>query len=226
MTWANFYLVCFLVGFLLSLLSLLLGSLHTSFHLSAGGDGLHFDVGHAGGDLGVHAGGDLGGDLSGHAAGHGVHVGHGGEGLAGHAGQTLSPLNFGTVAAFLAWFGGSGYLLTRYSRFWAVAGLGLAGLVGLVGAAVVFTFLLKLASNEENLDPQDYDMVGVIGHITSGIRPDGTGEIIYSQEGTRHTCGARSEDGKEMPKGTEVVVTRYERGIAYVRRWDEMAGEK
>jgi hypothetical protein len=28
-----------------------------------------------------------------------------------------------------------------------------------------------------------------------------------------------------MAKGTEVVVTRYERGIAYVRSWDEISGE-
>ncbi len=212
MTWANFYLVCFLVGFLLSVLSLLLGSLHPSFHLAhGGGDGLHFHVGHGGA----------------HAGGHSVHVGHGGESLAEHAGETaLSPLNFGTIAAFLAWFGGSGYLLTRYSRFWSVVGLGLAAVVGLVGAGIVFTFLLKLASHEENLDPQDYDMVGVLGHVTSGIRSGGTGEIVYSQEGTRHTCGARSEDGTEMPKGTEVVVTRYEKGIAHVRRWDEMSGDE
>jgi hypothetical protein len=29
-----------------------------------------------------------------------------------------------------------------------------------------------------------------------------------------------------MLKGTEVVVTRYEAGIAYVRRWSEMSGEE
>jgi len=28
-----------------------------------------------------------------------------------------------------------------------------------------------------------------------------------------------------MLKGTEVVVTRYQNGIAYVRRWSEMSGE-
>ncbi len=213
MTWADFYLVCFLVGFLLSLCSLLLGSLH--FDLShAGADGLHIHFGHGGGDLGVHAGdaGDLGHGPAGH------------DGLT--PGETAgSPLNFGTIAAFLAWFGGSGYLLTRYSRFWALAGFGIAVLVGLVGASVVFMFLLKLTSREENLDPGDYEIVGVIGHVSSGIRAGGTGEIIYSQEGTRHTCGARAEDGGEVPKGVEVVVTRYEKGIAYVRRWEDLAGD-
>jgi len=43
--------------------------------------------------------------------------------------------------------------------------------------------------------------------------------------GTRRVCGARSEDGSAITKGTEVVVTRYEKGIAYVRLWSELSGE-
>jgi hypothetical protein len=54
----------------------------------------------------------------------------------------------------------------------------------------------------------------------------GTGEIIYTQMGTRRVCGARSDDGSAVTKGTEVVVTRYEKGIAYVRLWSEMSEEE
>ena len=75
------------------------------------------------------------------------------------------------------------------------------------------------------MDPADYDMVGVLGNISSPIREGGTGELIYSQAGTRRSCGVRSEDGAAIAKGTEVVVTRYERGIAYVRRWSDVAAE-
>jgi len=56
------------------------------------------------------------------------------------------------------------------------------------------------------------------------IREGGTGEIVFAQEGVRHVAGARSEDGIAIPKGAEVVVQRYEKGIAYVRRWEDMAG--
>jgi len=91
----------------------------------------------------------------------------------------------------------------------------------------VFLFLSKvLISQEENLDPADYEMVGVLGRISVPIRAAGTGEIIYSQAGTRRTCGARAEDGSAIAKGNEIVVTRYEKGIAYVRLWTEMAGEE
>ena len=48
---------------------------------------------------------------------------------------------------------------------------------------------------------------------------------MFEQVGTRRSCGARSEDGLPIAKGTEIVVTRYERGIAYVHTWDEISGE-
>ena len=47
---------------------------------------------------------------------------------------------------------------------------------------------------------------------------------MFSQGGTRHVAGARSEDGKAIPKGAEVVVTRYDKGIAYVKPWEDLAG--
>ena len=75
------------------------------------------------------------------------------------------------------------------------------------------------------MDSADYEMVGVLGRISMRIRENGTGEIIYSQAGTRRTCGARSENGAALEKGEEIVVTRYDKGIAYVRLWEEMNGE-
>jgi hypothetical protein len=64
-------------------------------------------------------------------------------------------------------------------------------------------------------------MVGVLGKVSVSIRTNGTGEIIFAQEGVRKTCAARSEDGYPFAKGDEVLVSRYERGIAYVQRWED-----
>ena len=151
---------------------------------------------------------------------HGIHIPH------PHAGVDLPWFNFGTIAAFLAWFGGTGYLLEHYYGVWFVAALGIATLSGLGGAAIVFWFLARvLMAREAALDPADYDMGGVLGKLSLPIRPGGTGEIIYSQEGVRRGAGARSEDGAAIPRGTEVMVTRYEKGIAYVRRWEDPTGD-
>jgi membrane protein implicated in regulation of membrane protease activity len=151
---------------------------------------------------------------------HGIHVPHVDTG-GGHGGD-LPYFNFATIAAFLAWFGGAGYLLQRYYSVWFVVTLGVAGLSGIGGASVVFWFLAKvLMAREAALDPADYEMVGVLGKLSIPIREGGTGELIYSQEGTRHVAGARSDDGQAIPNGAEVVVTRYEDGIAYVRPWED-----
>jgi membrane protein implicated in regulation of membrane protease activity len=130
--------------------------------------------------------------------------------------------NMATIAAFLAWFGGTGYLLEHYYGVWFALALGISILSGIGASAIVFWFVAKvLIEREAPLDPADYEMVGVLGKLTIPIRAGGTGELVYSQEGTRRVAGARSEDGGAIPKGVEVVVTRYEKGIAYVRVWDE-----
>jgi hypothetical protein len=153
----------------------------------------------------------------------GAHAPHGG---AAARGQTPW-FNFGTIAAFLAWFGGTGYILERFYHVWIVVVLFVATLSGLGAAAIVFWFLAKvLMADEAPLDPADYDMVGVLGRTTISIRPGGTGELVFTQGGTRHVAGARSEDGAAIAKGTEVIVTRYEKGIAYVRPFEDVLGEQ
>ena len=195
MTWADFYLVCFVVGFFLSVVLFLAG-------------GVHFRVPHF---PGLHGGGGAA-----HAGG-GAHGGHGGQ---------ISPLNPFTFTAFLAWFGGTGYLLSRHSTVWSFTALVISLLAGTGGAAVIYLFIARvLSSPDEDLNPADFEMVGVLGRLSVRIREGGTGEMIYSQAGTRRVCAARSEDGSAIVKGTEVVVTRYEHGVAYVRRWSELSGE-
>jgi membrane protein implicated in regulation of membrane protease activity len=218
MTWSDFYLICFAVGFLLSAVSFVVGGLHGHLHLP------HFP------DAGGHV--DLGHAPAGHvpSAAHGAPHGTAHSAAAGgHAGDQspVSPFNFITLTAFLAWFGGTGFLITRFSSIWFALGLLIALGAGLFGAGIVFLFLTRvLISHEENMDAADYEMVGVLGRISMPIRENGTGEIIYSQAGTRRTCGARSENGAALEKGEEIVVTRYDKGIAYVRLWEEMNGEE
>jgi membrane protein implicated in regulation of membrane protease activity len=155
----------------------------------------------------------------------GLHHGHAAHGHAGNS--PISIFNFGTLAAFLAWFGGVGYLLSKYTGllFWMAFSLAILG--GIAGGAIVFLFLTRmLLAHERPLNSLDYEMVGVYGQLTSGIREGGTGEISFSQEGLRRGAPARSDDGSAIQKNTDVVVTRYESGVAYVRRWTDLTDIK
>jgi membrane protein implicated in regulation of membrane protease activity len=195
MTWESFYLICFLVGFLLSLVSFLAEAVH--FH----GGHVHMHSGH-----GPHAG----------AHGAHAHV---------HSEPGISKLNFSTATAFLAWFGGTGYLIERYASIWIWLGFALSAIAGMAGASIVFWFLAKLVARDRTLDPADYDMIGVLGQVSCRVHAGGVGEMIFTQDGARRAVPIRSDTGGAIEHGTEVVVTRYERGIGYVRRWDELAGE-
>src|SRR5271165_2884017 len=218
MTWSDFYLICFAIGFLFSFVSFIAGGLRWHVHVPhlPHGGGAHVGFGHgpAGHGVGAHA-----------PAGHGAAGAVDAAGAPASRTAQVSPFNFITLTAFLAWFGGTGYLITRFSSVWFALGLLLAMGAGLVGAAIVFLFMTRvLISREENMRASDYEMVGVLGRTSIPIREGGTGEIIYSQAGTRRTCGARSEDRRAIAKGVEVMVTRYEKGIAYVQLWEEVSG--
>jgi hypothetical protein len=196
MNWESVYLICFLVGLGLSAVSLLGG------------------MGHFGGHLHVS-----------HAA-HLPQVGAGAShssSLGGRGGANVPWWNTFSLMIFLCWFGAAGCLLTRYGNFLALVVLVLAALCGLAGGALVFLFLTRvLMPHERELTADETQVIGSVGHVSSAIRAGGTGEIVYEQLGARRSAPARSEDGELIQKQEEVYVTRYEKGIAYVRRWEDL----
>lgn len=220
MSWQDFFLICFVVGFAWSMVSLVLGGLH--LHLPKFGvHGLHY---------GSHATGQISG----------AHIGHGHAGAAvkvgsvsktsgasnsndGALGILSGLLNPSAIAIFLAWFGGAGYLLTRHAflAFWLI--MTLSVLTGLAGASVIAYLMFYLQTKERPMDPADYEMVGVLGQVAAAVRPGGTGEMIFTRDGAKHATPVRSENGLELACGVEVIVTRFEQGIAYVRTWEDMA---
>jgi membrane protein implicated in regulation of membrane protease activity len=197
MTWANFYLFCFLIGFALSLLSFLAGAVHlhvpAKLHVHLPAQALH--------------GKAIAGLRGGHARA---------------GGGDISWLNASTILAFLAWFGGTGYILTRNSHLVAALSLLVSSAVGLAGGWMVFAFMARIVrASERQMRDWDYRLEGSVGTLSSAIRENGTGEITFERNGAIKSASARSEDGKPLPKGAEVVISRYENGIAFVERWED-----
>ena len=149
---------------------------------------------------------------------------------AGGAGQrarargsaTIPWWNAFSLMIFLCWFGAAGYLLTRYGSFVAGVVVVLAGVCGLAGGAIVFFFLAKvLLPHERELTADETDVVGAVGRVSSPIRAGGTGEIVYEQLGARRRLRRAQRTARPIQKQEEVFVVRYEKGIAYVRRWED-----
>ena len=134
---AAVFVFCFVFGVATGLLSLVLGALH-----GAGGDGGHALGGDHGG-LHLGAGGGDGAHAVAHAGGAG-----GGDDLhldlaEGQGGQ-VSPFNLQTITTFLAFFGGSGWVLYGSAGLAPALALIAATVVGVAGGAVVFLFLVKV----------------------------------------------------------------------------------
>lgn len=216
------FVFCFVFGIATSLLSFLLGTLH-------GVDGGHSALdGH-----GAHGGGDLGGHV-GHgamASGHGGDISHAGADAVHDAGSDartgqISPINLQTMTAFLAFFGGVGWVLYDSIGVGPAIALVAGAVAGLAGSAVVFWFLVKvLLASQRFMDASSSEMEGVVGRVTQTIGTGVTGEIVYSRDGSRHSEGARSATGAGIAVGTEVVIVRYEQGLAYVEPWSSYSGE-
>ena len=200
MNWESFYLICFLVGLGLSALSLfgVLGHFGGSVHLPHVG---HVHVPHASA-MGTS-----------HPSAAGMRGG----------GASVPWWNAFSLMIFLCWFGAAGYLLSRYGSFVALIVLVLAVVCGLAGGAIVFFFLTKvLLPHERELTADETEVIGAVGHLSSAIRAGGTGEIVYEQLGALRSAPARSDDGEPIQKQEEVYVVRYEKGVAYVRRWEDL----
>ncbi len=141
---------------------------------------------------------------------------HGGRGR-----RSTSMINAAAITAFLTWFGGGGLLLQRLTPWSLPLIYAGAAAIGVSGGALINSVINALARRESTAE--SLSMIGVIGKTVIPIREgDGTGEIVFTHAGTRRVAGARSDSGRAIAKGTEVIVTRYEKGIAYVATWDEL----
>jgi hypothetical protein len=202
-TLAVIYLSLFLFGLLFTIVSMVLGAGEGHIHAGDAHGHVHLPDAHG------HA----------HAGGEGGHA-HAGDAQAQHLAGP-SPFNLLTILVFITWFGAAGYVLRVTSGLIASLGFLLAVVIGLVGAMLIHLVLAKILwRGQSQLDPLLYERTGAIAQVTSSIRAGGTGEIVYLLDGNRMVDGARSDDGSAIPTGANVVILRYDGGLAYVRLTD------
>jgi len=207
MNWETFYLVCFLAGLMLSLISLLGGMGHFGGHVHLP----HVHVPHAG-HISQMPHGTVGAS----------HTPSAGSAVRG-GGPEIPWWNTFSIMIFLCWFGAAGYLLTKYGSFVAGLVVLLAAICGVAGGAIIFAFLTRvLMPHDRELTADETDVVGVVGRVSAPIRAGGVGEIVYQQLGATRSAIARSEEGGAIGKSEEVYVIRYEKGIAFVKRWEDL----
>lgn len=205
MDWlTNVYLGCFIFGLIFTVASFLLGGLD---HFAIGG--------HIGGAT-THTGHGPTAHSSGHAASNQTH----------HQQESLGWFNFSALVVFLTWFGGAGFIFTTLRMGEGLSAV-LAVVSGIVGYMLVLLFLTKilLPSQTSPMRAEDYDLTGTVARVSSTIFENGVGEVIFSKHGSRRSVAARSVDGQPFPRESQVVILRFEKGIALVDDLNRLLSE-
>ena len=204
MDWlTNVYLGCFIFGLIFTVASFLLGGLD------------HFAIG-----------GHIGGATAHTGHGHATHTQAHTNANQSHQQESLGWFNFSALVVFLTWFGGAGFIFTTLRMGEGLSAI-LAVVSGIVGYMVVLLFLTKilLPSQTSPMQAADYDLTGTVARVSSTIFENGVGEVIFSKHGSRRSVAARSVDGQPFPRESQVVILRFEKGIALVDDLNRLLSE-
>ncbi|WP_054706440.1 NfeD family protein [Bacillus sp. JCM 19041] len=125
------------------------------------------------------------------------------------------------ILSTLSFFGASAYLLERFSPFTSAISASIAVVIALVLAILFNLFILTpLQHAEESNAYDDEDLEGRTGEIILSIPTDGYGEVVLRGDSGTIAKTAACVDGTEIQAGTEVVIVKIEKGIAYVAMLD------
>jgi hypothetical protein len=218
-----FFIACFLFGLLFFIITALLGNLgHGSAHSPTHHTGVHVAhhsaVVHSATHVAVHT--PSAQSTNAHAST--AHDSSGG------IQSLLSYFNITSVMFFLLGFGFFGYLFHNTGHLMSIVTLLLAGISGVIIAALLLLLLSRLFGDSEGATVQDVsDRTGLLGKVSLTIPENGLGEILYvSPGGMRKSIPARSSDGRRLERAQEVVVISYAGGIAEVDTWDHFINEE
>lgn len=131
------------------------------------------------------------------------------------SGPGVSPLKPACIAAFITVFGGSGILLLpHFSHLLTVF---LAGLLGLMVAFLLYRFIivpLHKAQNTSAVEKQS--LIGSNAKVTEKIPQGQFGKITYYVNGNTYSAPAKSSDGNEIPRNTDVQIVHIDRNTYFV----------
>jgi hypothetical protein len=219
------FIACFLFGLLFFIITALLGNLgHGAAHSPGHHTGVHVGNHAAAVHTPVHGHGPVHTPSTHTANTHASTT----DGSAGGIQLLFSYINITSVMFFLLGFGFFGYLFHNTGHLMSFLTLLLAGISGVIIAALLLVLLSRLFGNSEGATVQDVsDRTGLLGKVSITIPEHDLGEIIYvSPGGMRKSIAARSLDGRRLERDQEVVVINYARGVAEVDTWDHFINEE
>lgn len=190
------YLICFGIGLVISVASLLVGGQSHDYSGSS--------------EVGPH----------GHII-HDIHHFHNG---ASQPEAHVPFLSMNTALAFLLGFGAGGYTIQQlFLKPALIFSLGIAVLVGLAFASLIYIFLSKILIPGQSayLKESDFDLRGIEGIVSSSVYPHRLGEISYILNQSRQALPAKDKHDRGLPKDTPIIILAVHQGVATVLPLEE-----
>jgi membrane protein implicated in regulation of membrane protease activity len=110
------------------------------------------------------------------------------------------------MASFLTAFGVGG-VVARYYKLSHPAASGVGVVAGIVLAGIVYQFAKILYSQQASSEVRMTALVGKLAEVSVAIPEGGVGQVALAFGGERTEHIARSDDGRALPRGAEVVIT-------------------
>jgi len=126
------------------------------------------------------------------------------------------PLKPVVIATFITVLGGAGLILIR--NILLIAAISLAVLIAAVFAFLIYRFLVVPLSKAQNTTAIEIQsLIGNRAKVTEKIPQGNYGKITYVVNDSTYNAPAKSEDGKEIARGSYVEIVYIESNTYFVR---------
>ncbi|WP_156118567.1 hypothetical protein [Paenibacillus sp. FSL P4-0081] len=161
----------------------------------------------------------LSGGLHGHSlAGH-LHAGGGDAGGPGFV--PILPL-----MVFVTVWGGSGYVLIRFSGMSVLAVVLICTMIALLTGCLMYAVLARVMTRyDSSMNELDYEQAGQLGYISVPAADGAAGEMKYVLHGTMRSIGVRAATGQQLVRGDRVIILKVDKGMAEVTLFEREFGE-
>lgn len=140
-------------------------------------------------------------------------------------GSGLANFNLSGLMAGSMWFGGAGWIALKFLLLPVAAVLGIGTVAGAFAYFVLAKLMAFLRASERPMRAEDDALEGVVARVTVPADVGGVGEIVFTVRGSQRVEGCREAGGGALKKGTEVVITGTERGLALVEEYESYTKE-
>lgn len=130
-------------------------------------------------------------------------------------------LNLPALAAFMVVFGAVGYLVFRNSTLGSLPITAIASVSGVAGW-LGMTFLMAkwaLRPGDPNAHEEAEAIQGQPAEVVKPISSSSLGSIRYQKNGRDHESPARGITAVNLPSGADVIIDRFDNGVAVVEDW-------